>query len=117
MEEDPRKISEILAEAHAEFREPFVRSRPDKLLLVTYHRERHRKLAEGIHRGYKVHRAVACYELTELRTRSDQMIQTSGISKTTEDLKVVQSDSMSQQSALNRKSWTGSALSSWPWST
>ena len=39
-----------------------------------------------------VHGAVAFYEVAELRARSDQIAQTSGMSKTTEDLlRVVQS--------------------------
>ena len=73
-------------------------------MLLTYHREPHLNLVERIHHHHMVHGAVAFYEVAELRTRSDQIIQTSGISKTTEDLaKVVQSDSKS-------------TLSSWLWS-
>ena len=98
MEEDPRKIPEIPAEDHAEFRELFVRSRPD--MLLTYHREPHQKLVDRIHRDYMVHGAVALYEVAELRTRSDQISQTSWISKTTEDLlRVVQSDAKSTVSS------------------
>ena len=80
MEEDPRKIPEMPGEDHAEFRELFVRSRPD--VLLTYHREPRRKLVERIHRDYMVHGAVAFYEVTELRARSDQIVQSGSFNQT-----------------------------------
>ena len=91
MEEDPSKIPEIPDEDHAEFREIFVNQHPD--IVLTYMREPHRKSVERIHRDYMVHGAVAFYEVAERRTRSDRLVQTSGFSKTSDDLsRVVQHD-------------------------
>ena len=57
------------------------------------HREPHRKLVERIQRDYMVHGAVPFYQVGEMRTRSEQIVQKSGISKTAEDLiKVVAVD-------------------------
>ncbi|CAE7302354.1 unnamed protein product, partial [Symbiodinium sp. CCMP2456] len=67
MEEDPSKIPEIPGEDHAEFREIFVNHHPD--VILTYMR------------------------VAEMRTRADRIVQTSGFSKTSDDLlRVVQSD-------------------------
>ena len=78
-------------EDHAEFREIFVTQHPD--MILTYMREPHRKFVERIHRDYLVHGAVAFYEVAEMRTRADRIVQTSGFSKTSDDLlRVVQSD-------------------------
>ena len=91
MEEDPTKIPEIPGEEHAEFREIFVNQHPD--IVLTYMREPHRKFVERVHRDYMVHGAVAFYEVDEMRTRSDRVVQTSGFSKTSDDLlRVVQHD-------------------------
>ena len=91
MEEDPSKIPEIPGEDHAEFREIFVNQHPD--IVLTYTREPHRKFVERIHRDYMVHGAVAFYAVAEMRTRSDRLVQTSGFSKTSDDLlRVVQHD-------------------------
>ncbi|CAE7374222.1 unnamed protein product, partial [Symbiodinium necroappetens] len=91
MEEDPSKIPEIPGEDHAEFREIFVNQHPD--VILTYMREPHRKFVERIHRDYLVHGAVAFYEMAEMRTRADRIVQTTGFSKTSDDLlRVVQSD-------------------------
>ena len=91
MEEDPSKIPEIPGEDHAEFREIFVNQHPD--VILTYMREPHRKFVERIHRDYLVHGAVAFYEVAEMRTRADRIVQTTGFSKTSDDLlRVVQSD-------------------------
>ena len=84
MEEDPSKIPEIPGEDHAEFREIFVTQHPD--MILTYMREPHRKFVERIHRDYLVHGAVAFYEVAEMRTRADRIVQTSGFSKTSDDL-------------------------------
>ncbi|CAE7645183.1 unnamed protein product [Symbiodinium necroappetens] len=91
MEEDPSKIPEIPGEDHPEFREIFVNQHPD--VILTYMREPHRKFVERTHRDYMVHGAVAFYEVTEMRSRSDQIVSTSGLSKTSDDLlRVVQHD-------------------------
>ena len=91
MEEDPTKVPEIPGDDHAEFREQFVSKHPD--VLLPPHREPHRKLVERIQRDYLVHGAVPFYQVGEFRTRSEQVIQRSGISKTAEDLiKVVSVD-------------------------
>ncbi|CAE7390539.1 unnamed protein product [Symbiodinium necroappetens] len=91
MEEDPSKIPEIPGEDHAEFREIFVNQHPD--VILTYMREPQRKFVERIHRDYMVHGAVAFYEVAEMRSRSDQIVSTSGFSKTSDDLlRVVQHD-------------------------
>ena len=91
MEEDPSKIPEIPGKDHAEFRETFVSAHPD--VILTYMREPHRKFVERIYRDYMVHGSVSYYEVAEMRTRSDRLVQTTGFSKTSEDLlKVVQSD-------------------------
>ena len=74
-------------------------------MLLTYHREPHRKLVERIHRDYMVHSAVAFYKVAELRARSDQIVQTSRISKTTEDLlRVVQSDAKPTEPTVSSES-------------
>ena len=91
MEEDPSKIPEIPGEDHAEFREIFVNQRPD--VILTYMREPQRKFVERIHRDYMIHGAVAFYEVAEMRSRSDQIVSTSGFSKTSDDLlRVAQHD-------------------------
>ena len=91
MEEDPTKVPEIPGDHHAEFREQFVVRHPD--VLMPPHREPHRKLVERIQRDYMVHGAVSFYQVGEMRTRSEQIVQKSGISKTAEDLiKVVAVD-------------------------
>ena len=91
MEEDPTKVPEIPGDHHAEFREQFVVRHPD--VLMPPHREPHRKLVERIQRDYMVHGAVPFYQVGEMRTRSEQVVQRSGISKTAEDLiKVVAVD-------------------------
>lgn len=91
MEEDPSKVPEIPGDDHAEFRESFVVRHPD--VLLPPHREPHRKLVERIQRDYLVHGAVMFYQVGELRTRSEVIIQKAGISKNAEDLlKVVQVD-------------------------
>ena len=62
-------------------------------IVLTYMREPRRKFVERIHRDYMVHGAVAFYEVAEMRTRSDRLVQTSGFSKTSDDLlRVVQHD-------------------------
>lgn len=91
MEEDPSKAPEIPGDDHAEFRESFVARHPD--VVLPPHREPHRKLVERIQRDYLVHGAVMFYQVGELRTRSEVIIQKAGISKNAEDLlKVVNVD-------------------------
>eukprot|EP00439_Symbiodinium_sp_Y106_P048358 s4567_g6.t1 len=81
----------LLCEDHAGFREIFVTQHPD--MILTYMREPHRKFVERIHRDFLVHGAVTFYEVAEMRTRADRIVQTSGFSKTSDDLlRVVQSD-------------------------
>ena len=95
MEEDPTKVPEIPGDHHAEFREQFVIKHPD--VLLPPHREPHRKFVERIQRDYMVHGAVPFYQVGEMRTRSEQIVQKSGISKTAEDLiKVVNVDQPAQ---------------------
>ena len=95
MEEDPSKVPEIPGDHHAEFREQFVIRRPD--VLLPPHREPHRKFVERIQRDYMFHGAVPFYQVGEMRTRSEQIVQKSGISKTAEDLiKVVNVDQPAQ---------------------
>ena len=95
MEEDPTKVPEIPGDHHAEFREQFVIKHPD--VLLPPHREPHRKFVERIQRDYMVHGAVPFYQVGEMRTRSEQIVQMSGISKTAEDLiKVVNVDQPTQ---------------------
>ena len=84
MEEDPTKVPEIPGDHHAEFREQFVARHPD--VLLPPHREPHRKLVERIQRDYMVHGAIPFYQVGEMRIRSEQVVQKSGISKTAEDL-------------------------------
>ena len=91
MEEDPSKVPEIPGDDHAEFREQFVVRHPD--VLLPHHREPHRKLVERLQRDFLVHGSVPFYEVGELRTRSEQIAQKSGLSKNAEDLlKVVAVD-------------------------
>ena len=91
MEEDPTKVPEIPGDHHSEFREQFVARHPD--VLLPPHREPHRKLVERIQRDYMVHGAIPFYQVGEMRLRSEQVVQKSGISKTAEDLiKVVAVD-------------------------
>ena len=91
MEEDPSKVPEIPGDDHAEFREQFVLKHPD--VLLPHHREPHRKFVERIQRDFLVHGSVPFYEVGEMRTRSEQIAQKSGLSKNAEDLlKVVTID-------------------------
>ena len=91
MEEDPSKVPEIPGDDHAEFRGQFVGRHPD--VLLPPHREPHRKFVERIQRDFLVHGAVPCYQVGEMRIRSEQVAQKSGISKNAEDLlKVVTID-------------------------
>ena len=91
MEEDPSKVPEIPGEDHAEFRETFVQNHPDVLLPIR--REPHRKFVERVQRDYMVHGFVHFFEVGEIRTRNEQVVQKSGISKSAEDLlKVVAVD-------------------------
>ena len=91
MEEDPTKVPEIPGDDHAEFREQFIAKHPD--VLLPPHREPHRKLVERIQRDFLVHGAVPFYQVGEFRTRSEHVVQKSGISKTADDLiKVVAVD-------------------------
>eukprot|EP00913_Durusdinium_trenchii_P022513 g21148.t1 len=91
MEEDPSKVPEIPGDDHAEFREQFVLKHPD--VLLPHHREPHRKFVERIQRDFLVHGSVPFYEVGEMRTRSEQIAQKSGLSKNAEDLlKVVTVD-------------------------
>ena len=84
MEEDPSKVPEIPGDDHAEFREQFVARHPD--VLLPPHREPHRKFVERIQRDFLVHGSVPCYQVGEMRIRSEQVPQKSGISKNAEDL-------------------------------
>ena len=84
MEEDPSKVPAIPGDDHAEFREQFVTKHPD--VLLPHHREPHRKFVERIQRDFLVHGAVPFYEVGEMRTRSEQIAQKSGLSKNAEDL-------------------------------
>ena len=84
MEEDPSKVPEIPGDDHAEFREQFVTKHPD--VLLPHHREPHRKFVERIQRDFLVHGAVPFCEVGEMRTRSEQIAQKSGLSKNAEDL-------------------------------
>lgn len=91
MEEDPSKIPEIPGDDHAEFRDQFVSSHPD--VVLPPHREPHRKFVERLQRDYLVHGSVPFYEVGEIRTRTEQIVQKSGLSKNSEDLlKVVTVD-------------------------
>ena len=67
-----------------QFREQFVLKHPD--VLLPHHREPHRKFVERTQRDFLVHGAVPFYEVGEMRTRSEQIAQKSGLSKNAEDL-------------------------------
>lgn len=84
MEEDPSKVPEIPGDDHAEFREQFVVRHPD--VLLPHHREPHRKLVERLQRDFRVHGSVPFYEVGEMRTRSETIVQKSGLTKNAEDL-------------------------------
>ena len=91
MEEDPSKVPEIPGDDHAEFRETFVQRHPD--ILLPHHREPHRKFVERLQRDFMVNGAVQFYEVGEIRTRSETLVQKAGLSKNAEDLlKVVTVD-------------------------
>ena len=91
MEEDPSKIPEIPGDDHAEFREQFVSAHPD--VVLPPHREPHRKFVERLQRDFLVHGSVPFYEVGEIRTRTEQIVQKAGLSKNSEDLlKVVTVD-------------------------
>lgn len=84
MEEDPSKIPEIPGDDHAEFRDQFVSAHQD--VVLPPHREPHRKFVERLQRDYLVHGSVPFYEVGEIRTRTEQIVQKSGLSKNSEDL-------------------------------
>ena len=91
MEEDPSKVPEIPGDDHAEFRHQFLTAHPD--VLLPHHREPHRKFVERLQRDFLVHGSVNFYEVGEMRTRSESVVQKAGLSKNAEDLlKVVQVD-------------------------
>ena len=87
MEEDLSKIPEIPGEDCAEFRQIFVNQHPD--IVLTYMRELRHKFVAAI----MVCCAVAFYEVAEMRSQYDRVVQTPGFSKTLGDmLRVVQRD-------------------------
>ena len=100
MEEDPNKVPEIPGDDHAEFREQFVLKHPETSAASQVRR--------ADERVYLVHGSVPFYEVGEMRTRSEQVAQKSGLSKNAEDLlKVVTID---QPSFPNNRSWTSCVL-------
>lgn len=115
MEEDPSKVPEIPGDDHAEFREQFVGRHPD--VILPPHREPHRKLVERIQRDFLVHGAVPCYQVGEMRIRSEQVAQKSGISKNAEDLLKVVTIDQPPPAASESRSWTSSTPSLLLWST
>ena len=84
MEEDPNKIPEMATEDHAEFRARFVQAHPDVILLDA--KEPHKKFVEKLSRDFLVHGMVPFYNASEIRTRSDSIIQKAGLTKNAEDL-------------------------------
>ena len=84
MEEDPNKVPEMAQEDHAEFRARFVTAYPDVILLDA--KEPHKKFVEKLSRDFLIHGMVPYYQASEIRTRSDNIVQKSGISKNAEDL-------------------------------
>ena len=84
MEEDPNKVPEMPQEDHAEFRARFVTAHPDVILLDA--KEPHKKFVEKLSRDFLVNGMVPFYPASEIRTRSDSIIQKSGLSKNAEDL-------------------------------
>ncbi|CAL1134601.1 unnamed protein product [Cladocopium goreaui] len=84
MEEDPNKVPEMAQEDHAEFRARFVQAHPDVILLDA--KEPHKKFVEKLSRDFLVHGMVPYYSVAEIRTRSDSIVQKSGLSKNAEDL-------------------------------
>ena len=84
MEEDPNKVPEMAQEDHAEFRTRFVTAHPDVILLDA--KEPHKKFVEKLSRDFLVHGMVPFYQASELRTRSDAIVQKAGLSKSAEDL-------------------------------
>ena len=71
-------------EDHAEFRARFVQAHPDVILLDA--KEPHKKFVEKLSRDFLVHGMVPYYSVAEIRTRSDSIVQKSGLSKNAEDL-------------------------------
>eukprot|EP00435_Cladocopium_sp_Y103_P009415 s1300_g2.t1 len=84
MEEDPNKVPEMAQEDHAEFRSRFVTAHPDVILLDA--KEPHKKFVEKISRDFMVHGMVPYYPVSEIRTRSDSILQKTGLTKNAEDL-------------------------------
>ena len=84
MEEDPNKVPEMAQEDHAEFRARFVQAHPDVILLDA--NEPHKKFVEKLSRDFLVQGMVPYYSVAEIRTRSDSIVQKSGLSKNAEDL-------------------------------
>ena len=84
MEEDPNKVPEMATEDHAEFRARFVTAHPDVILLDA--REPHKKFVEKLNRDFLVHGMVQFYNASEIRTRSDSIVQKTGLTKNAEDL-------------------------------
>ena len=84
MEEDPNKVPEMAQEDHAEFRTRFVTAHPDVILLDA--KEPHKKFVEKLSRDFLVHGMVPFYQASQIRTRSDAIVQKAGLSKSAEDL-------------------------------
>lgn len=87
MEEDPNKVPEMAQEDHAEFRARFVTAHPDVILLDA--KEPHKKFVEKVSRDFLVHGMVPYYEVSEIRTRADSIVQKTGLTKNAEDLLTV----------------------------
>ena len=87
MEEDPNKVPEMAQEDHAEFRARFVAAHPDVILLDA--KEPHKKFVEKVSRDFLVHGMVPFYEVSEIRTRADSIVQKTGLTKNAEDLHTV----------------------------
>lgn len=84
MEEDPTKVPELGGESHGEMRSSFVQAHPD--IVLSSHREPHKKFVERVHRDFVVHNAVMYYELGEIRVRSETITQKAGFMPNADDL-------------------------------
>lgn len=84
LEEDPHQIPEMGTADVGQMRIAFTTNHPDAV--ITEHKEPHKRFVERMDRDFTVNELIPVYELGEVRLRSDNIVTTPGITKTTEHL-------------------------------
>ena len=79
MLDDPSIVPSLPNDDHIDFRTRFMSAHPDSVLIVS--REPHKKFTERLNRDMAVTGSVLFYELGEIRTRAEQIVQKSGVAQ------------------------------------